>query len=203
MNTTMRVMLVTLLAVTPAAAQSNNQSDVTGPTVTTSDVAPNSFTPTSNTSTVNFTSPGVATTVSQNLNQVQAQLTQATLAPSSAVQAAVPAPVQNALANVLSCSSACGAAVQQVAAGLSTNAAGSAGAPPAALAVELTQALQGLTDASTISNPQVLAVQLQRASTAFSALIESAGESYLRNPPPELIATHAVLTAALNGAAGR
>ena len=170
-------MVVLMLCIAPKLmAQSNNQSDVTGPTVTTSDIAANAFTPAPSAATVTFTSPAAATTVSQNLVAVQANLP------------------QSALTNLLNCSGGGGAAAQQMERGLTAP----VGAPPVARAAALTQAMRGLSSAATTGNAQRMAQQLQRAATAFRELINSAGEQYLMNPPPELTAAHAVLSAAIS-----
>lgn len=185
----LRVLLLTLCTATNIWAQSNNQSDVTGPTVTTSDIAANAFTPPSSAATVTFVSPTVAASVATTITTMQASLARASFS-----SATIPTQTQTALATLLSCSGGCGAAAQQITTGLMSTASG---APPMERAVALTEAMRGLGSAASTGNHQRVAQQLQRAATAFRELISGAGEQYLLNPPAELIATHAVLSAAI------
>ncbi|HUP89826.1 MAG TPA: hypothetical protein VM100_10755, partial [Longimicrobiales bacterium] len=149
---TTRVILLTLCTATNLWAQSNNQSDVTGPTVTTSDIAASAFTPAPTAATVTFVSPAVAASVATNIVSAQTTLSRASFS-----AAPIPAQTQTALANLLSCSGGCGAATQQITTGLTST---PTGAPPLERAIALTAALRGLSSAASSGNHQRVAQQL-------------------------------------------
>jgi len=161
----------------PATAQTHNQSDVTGPNVTSSAIA--------GVGTVAAeASPAVAAAVATAGTAVTAQLSSGTLSATTPDGATVTIPpaVQGALAGIL----AGGAAPPEFVAGLAAGGAGSAS--------ELVEAL-----ATLVSSPAT--GQFAAAVGHFNALVVGADPAFLASPTPEFLAVHSVLSQLV--AAGR
>jgi hypothetical protein len=168
--------LITICSV-EASAQFANQSDVTGPPTTTSDIAGGIFSPSTGTVAVPAT-PAASASLAAVAQTVNAAITSGSLRTRSG--APIPAAAQSQIAAVLNDSLPTTRPAAELSALLAQ--VGVAGMTVAALAESLT----GL-----LSNPAP--GQLAAAVGNYNEMIQSAPASLLLNPPPQLLAIQAVL----------
>lgn len=170
-----------LQALSPATAQTGNQSDATGPIPSTSDAAGNLTQPLSGSQTV-FQGANTQVNVNQAAATVTTQLSTNTLTTSTG--SAIPAPAQQNVLNVLTDGTTQAASVEAVSTALST----APGAPPPAVVQNLLANLQGL-----LKDRKVTPAKLLAAIRAYNAMILASNEEFLKQPPAELIAIRAAL----------
>ena len=176
--------LLTNSLVSPVMAQTGNQSDITGPILSTSDFAGQTI------STPTVTGLGfqggepAQISVNQTAASVNTQLADNNLTSPTGIP--IPAAIQELLLGILTGDA-------QVANNINALAAPFSGAPPD-LIQDLLNRLDGLTLGNTV-NP----VNLLAAVQAYNAMILASNEAFLANPPAELQAIQAFL-AALVGA---
>lgn len=181
----------------PATAQTGNQSDITGPIPTTSDIA-GGATPTTQTQgateTVFQGGVSVQAAVNQAAATVVSELTANTLSDTTTTSPIPPATQQAVLSLLTATSSTQAAASINT---ITTALTSSPGSPPVAVVQELTSRLAGLLAAGKVS-PE----ELKAAIRAYNAMILASNTEFLNNPPAELIAIRVSLSR-LIAAAGR
>lgn len=187
--------LMVVLALTPSLptyAQSRSQSDVSGTSVTSSDVVNGAFIPgTGRNSRLDFRSTAAQNAVNNAALVVNDRLAAATLpaiAPTAGSNA-IAASAQQALQSLLTGTGNVGASATQI-----TNALIAAGISPA-LAADLVASLQGLTSGGTVS-----AADLAAAVAAYNAVINASSAELLARPTDELLGINTILSALLNAA---
>ncbi len=183
----------------PAQAQKGNQSDVTGASVTTSDIAGGTFAPSpaGGRGQVAFTRSTDQAIVNQAAVKVLNRLITITL--TSAVDNPIPSGTQQNLLSVLTASRSVQVNARQI-----TNTLSSVqGGPTVNQAQQLVNSLQGLLKTNSasrrqVSNVKVNPTQLVAAVKAYNNLINASSAQFLNNPPPELLAIRAVLSQLIN-----
>ncbi|MFN9736909.1 MAG: hypothetical protein ACK544_24245 [Microcystis sp.] len=173
--------LLTNSLVSPVMAQTGNQSDITGPILSTSDFAGQTI-PTTTVTGLGFQGGEPAQiSVNQTAASVNALLASNNL--TSPTGTPIPAAVQELLLSILTGDAQAGNNINAVIAALST-------VPGAPLDIieDLLNRLEGLTSDNTV-NP----VKLLAAVQAYNAMILASNEEFLRNPPAELRAIQASL----------
>ena len=176
--------LLTNSLVSPVMAQTGNQSDITGPVLSTSDFAGQTI-PTTTVTVTGFQGGEPAQiSVNQAAASVNTQLADNNL--TSPTGTPIPAAVQQSILSILTGDAQAGNNINALAAPFS-------GAPPD-LIQDLLNRLEGLTLGNTV-NP----VNLLAAVQAYNAMILASNEAFLANPPAELRAIQ-VFLAALVGA---
>jgi len=175
--------LLTNSLVSPVMAQTGNQSDATGPILSTSDFAGQTF-PTTTTVTGFQGGEPAQIAVNQAAASVNTQLADNNL--TSPTGTPIPPAIQELLLGILTGDAQAGNNINALAAPFS-------GAPPD-LIQDLLNRLEGLTLGNTV-NP----VNLLAAVQAYNAMILASNEAFLANPPAELRAIQ-VFLAALVGA---
>lgn len=175
------VVLLTNSLVSPAMAQTGNQSDATGPILSTGDFAGQTF---STTTTVTGFQGGESaqTSVNQAAASVNTQLGNNDL--TSPTGTPIPASSQQAILSILTGDAQAGNNVNAVTAALYT----APGAPPLNVIQDLLASLEGLTKDKKVAPAKLLA-----AVRAYNATILASNEEFLRNPPAELRAIQASL----------
>ena len=173
-----------------AQAQSNNQSDITGTIITTSDVV-GGFAPGGGRRVVAaFRTPEIKNAVDAAANSVNGQLAQGNLPVVATVSSsAIPAAVQQSLQCVLTRIGDVEDCVTQIETALVN-----AGASPI-ISRNLLSSLLGLTAAGQVDPAKFRAVV-----QAYNALINTSSADFLGTPPEELRAIQAVLAVLLNAA---
>ena len=176
--------LLTNSLVSPVMAQTGNQSDITGPVLSTSDFAGQTI-PTTTVTVTGFQGGEPAQiSVNQAAASVNTQLADNNL--TSPTGTPIPPAVQESILSILTGDAQAGNNINALAAPFS-------GAPPD-LIQDLLNRLEGLTLGNTV-NP----VNLLAAVQAYNAMILASNEAFLANPPAELRAIQ-VFLAALVGA---
>ncbi|WP_271989973.1 hypothetical protein [Microcystis aeruginosa] len=171
--------------VSPVMAQTGNQSDITGPILSTSDFAGQTLPITTTVTGLGFQGGEPAQiSVNQEAASVNTQLADNNLTSPTGIP--IPAAIQELLLGILTGDA-------QVANNINALAAPFSGAPPD-LIQDLLNRLDGLTLGNTV-NP----VNLLAAVQAYNTMILASNEAFLANPPAELRAIQAFL-AALVGA---
>jgi len=176
--------LLTNALVSPVMAQTGNQSDITGPILSTSDFAGQTLPITTTTVTGFQGGEPAQIAVNQAAASLNIQLADNNL--TSPTGTPIPAAVQELLLSILTGDAQAGNNINALAAPFS-------GAPPD-LIQDLLNRLEGLTLGNTV-NP----VNLLAAVQAYNAMILASNEAFLANPPAELRAIQ-VFLAALVGA---
>ncbi|MFM6057947.1 MAG: hypothetical protein ACKPBT_07080, partial [Microcystis aeruginosa] len=179
----MAAVLLTNALVSPVMAQTGNQSDITGPILSTSDFAGQTI-PTTTVTGLGFQGGEPAQiAVNQAAASVNALLVSNNLTPPTGTP--IPAAVQQSLLSILTGDAQAGNNINAVTAALTT----APGAPPLAVVQDLVNSLNGLTSDNTV-NP----VNLLAAVQAYNAMILASNEAFLSNIPAEIRAVGASLT---------
>jgi hypothetical protein len=172
--------LLTNSLVSPVMAQTGNQSDITGPILSTSDFAGQTI-PTTTVTGLGFQGGEPAQiSVNQAAASVNTQLADNNL--TSPTGTPIPPAIQELLLGILTGDAQAGNNINALAAPFS-------GAPPD-LIQDLLNSLEGLTLGNAV-NP----VNLLAAVQAYNAMILASNEAFLANPPAELRAIQAFLAA--------
>jgi hypothetical protein len=169
--------LLITLAVFPNFAQTGNQSDATGPILSTSDFAGQTL----QSSTTTTTFPGgenVQFSVNQAANIVNTRLGENNFSISESGEP-IPITIQQAVLSILTSDEQASANINLLAISLSTT----PGAPPLNVIQNLLSSLEGLTQ-----NNQVAPDRLLTAVRAYNEVIQKSDEEF-RNPPPKEILT--------------
>ncbi|MCZ8192628.1 MAG: hypothetical protein O9326_23660 [Microcystis sp. LE19-338.1B] len=174
--------LLTNSLVSPVMAQTGNQSDATGPILSTSDFAGQSF-PIPFVRTEFLGGEPAQIAVNQAATSLNIQLADNNL--TSPTGAPIPAAVQELLLSILTGDAQAGNNINAV-----TGALYSAPGAPLDLIQDLLNRLEGLTLGNAV-NP----VNLLAAVQAYNAMILASNEAFLGNPPAELRAIQAFLAA--------
>lgn len=196
-----KVAAVLLLAgAAPVAAQTGNQSDVTGTPITSGDIVGGSFVPGSRlVGGIGFQSTPAAAAYARAARslEMQMKMQQLTLVRGSTGTVRIAPEVQQRLLAVLSGQDPGGVAGSRLVQAL---AAGGNAAP----AQRLVAALRGLTArARHAASPRSGAAgQLREAVSAYNDLVDAAGPALLEDPPAELLAIRAVLDQLVREASG-
>ncbi|BCU10811.1 hypothetical protein [Microcystis aeruginosa] len=172
--------LLTNALVSPAIAQTGNQSDATGPILSTSDFAGQTF-PIPFVRTEFQGGEPAQIAVNQAAASLNIQLADNNL--TSPTGTPIPAAVQELLLSILTGDAQAGNNINAVTAALY-----SASGAPLDLIQDLLNRLEGLTLGNAV-NP----VNLLAAVQAYNAMILASNEEFLRNPPAELRAIQASL----------
>ncbi|MCA2504562.1 MAG: hypothetical protein IM550_10880 [Microcystis sp. M54BS1] len=174
--------LLTNALVSPVMAQTGNQSDITGPILSTSDFAGQTI-PTTTVTGLGFQGGEPAQiSVNQAAASVNTQLADNNL--TSPTGTPIPAAVQQSLLSILTGDAQAGNNINAVIAGLYS----APGAPPLNVIQDLLDSLEGLT-----RDEKVVPAKLLAAVQAYNAMILASNEEFLRNPPAELRAIQAFL----------
>ncbi|NCR90933.1 MAG: hypothetical protein GPJ14_07690 [Microcystis aeruginosa G11-01] len=176
--------LLTNSLVSPVMAQTGNQSDITGPILSTSDFAGQTI-PTTTVTGLGFQGGEPAQiSVNQTAGSVNALLASNNL--TSPTGTPIPPAIQELLLGILTGDAQAGNNINAVTAALTT----APGAPPLNVIQDLLNRLEGLTSDNTV-NP----VNLLAAVQAYNAMILASNEAFLANPPAELRAIQVFLAA--------
>ena len=182
-----------VVSLTPQAqAQSGNQSDITGPIITTSDVAGGfNFSGGDRRKLIAFASPGIQTAVNSAAISINQQLEQQSLSivATDASQTGISVTVQQTLLVILSNRTNVDASVRQYVTGLVNAGADSN------LSQNLVLSLVGLT-----AKGRVEAAQCQRVIRSYNVFIENSSIQVFTNNPDELRAIRSILAQLLNAA---
>ena len=196
---------VLLSGTLPAKAQTGNQSDISGASVTSSSITSGAFTPqySSNGSgigggggstVIKFATPSAVANVNKAAGAVSSQLglgkvpvIATNISPNTVISAAV----QQVLQSVLTQTGSVGANSKQIVNAL-TNTPGSTSTT---LAQKLVSNLKGLTAGGKVSPTQLVA-----AVKSYNAVIDTTSNGVLSNPPQELLAIQSVLATLVNAA---
>ena len=173
--------LLTNALVSPVMAQTGNQSDATGPILSTGDFAGQTF-PSTTTVTGFQGGEPAQIAVNQAAASLNTQLADNNL--TSPTGTPIPAAVQQSLLSILTTDAQAGNNINVLTAALTT----APGAPPLNVIQDLLDSLEGLT-----KEERVVPVKLQAAVRAYNAMILASNEEFLRNPPAELRAIQASL----------
>jgi hypothetical protein len=180
-------LLLTTSLISPSGAQTGNQSDATGPILSTGDFTGQTF-PTTTTVTGFQGGEPAQIAVNQAANSVNTLLASNNL--TSPTGTPIPASVQQSILSILTGDAQAGDNINAVTAALTT----APGAPPLSVIQDLLDSLDGLT-----ADNAVVPTKLLAAVRAYNAMILASNEAFLSNPPSELRAIQASL-AALVGA---
>ncbi|NCS11814.1 MAG: hypothetical protein GPJ08_11965 [Microcystis aeruginosa G13-09] len=175
--------LLTNSLVSPGMAQTGNQSDATGPILSTGDFAGQTF-PTTTTVTVTGFQGGEPAQISVNqaAASVNTQLADNNL--TSPTGTPIPPAFQESILSILTGDAQAGNNINAVTAALYT----APGAPPLNVIEDLLASLERLT-----KDEKVVPAKLLAAVQAYNVMILASNEEFLRNPPAELRAIQASL----------
>jgi hypothetical protein len=175
--------LLTNSLVSPVMAQTGNQSDITGPILSTSDFAGQTL-PITTTVTVTGFQGGEPAQISVNqaAASVNTQLADNNL--TSPTGTPIPPAIQELLLGILTGDAQAGNNINAVTAALYS----APGAPPLNVIQDLLASLEKLT-----RDEKVVPAKLLAAVRAYNAMILASNEEFLRNPPAELRAIQAFL----------
>jgi hypothetical protein len=173
--------LLTNSLVSPGMAQTGNQSDATGPILSTSDFAGQTF-PIPFVRTEFQGGEPAQIAVNQAAASLNIQLADNNL--TSPTGTPIPAAVQELLLSILTGDAQAGNNINVLTAALTT----APGAPPLNFIQDLLDSLERLT-----KEERVVPAKLQAAVRAYNAMILASNEEFLRNPPAELRAIQASL----------
>ena len=173
--------LLTNSLVSPVMAQTGNQSDATGPILSTGDFAGQTF-PIPFVRTEFQGGEPAQIAVNQAAASLNTQLADNNL--TSPTGTPIPAAVQQSLLSILTGDAQAGNNINAVIAALYS----APGAPPLNVIQDLLASLEKLT-----KEERVVPAKLQAAVRAYNAMILASNEEFLRNPPAELRAIQAFL----------
>jgi hypothetical protein len=174
--------LLTNALVSPVMAQTGNQSDITGPILSTSDFAGQTLPITTTTVTGFQGGEPAQIAVNQAAASVNTQLADNNL--TSPTGTPIPAAVQQSILSILTGDAQAGNNINAVTAALYT----APGAPPLNVIEDLLASLEKLT-----RDKKVVPAKLLAAVRAYNVMILASNEEFLRNPPAELRAIQASL----------
>lgn len=175
--------LLTNSLVSPVMAQTGNQSDITGPILSTSDFAGQTIPITTTVTGLGFQGgEPVQIAVNQAAASVNALLASNNLTSPTGIP--IPAAVQELLLSILTGDAQAGNNINAVTAALYS----APGAPPLNVIQDLLASLEKLT-----RDDKVVPAKLLAAVLAYNAMILASNEEFLRNPPAELRAIQAFL----------
>ena len=175
--------LLTNALVSPVMAQTGNQSDITGPILSTGDFAGQTIPITTTVTGLGFQGgEPVQISVNQAAASVNALLASNNL--TSPTGTPIPAAVQQSLLSILTADAQAGNNINAVTAALYS----APGAPPLNVIQDLLASLEKLT-----RDDKVVPAKLLAAVLAYNAMILASNEEFLRNPPAELRAIQASL----------
>ncbi|QGZ91380.1 hypothetical protein [Microcystis aeruginosa] len=175
--------LLTNALVSPVMAQTGNQSDVTGPILSTGDFAGQTIPITTTVTGLGFQGGEPAQiSVNQAAASVNTQLADNNL--TSPTGTPIPPAIQQSILSILTGDAQAGNNINAVTAALYT----APGAPPLNVIQDLLASLEGLTN-----DEKVVPAKLLAAVLAYNAMILASNEEFLRNPPAELRAIQASL----------
>ena len=175
--------LLTNSLVSPVMAQTGNQSDITGPILSTSDFAGQTIPITTTVTGLGFQGgEPVQIAVNQAAASVNALLASNNLTSPTGIP--IPAAVQQLLLSILTGDAQAGNNINAVIAALYS----APGAPPLNVIEDLLASLERLT-----RDEKVVPAKLLAAVQAYNAMILASNEEFLRNPPAELRAIQASL----------
>ncbi|MDB9421462.1 hypothetical protein PN467_13280 [Microcystis aeruginosa CS-563/04] len=175
--------LLTNALVSPVMAQTGNQSDVTGPILSTGDFAGQTIPITTTVTGLGFQGGEPAQiSVNQAAASVNTQLADNNL--TSPTGSPIPPAIQQSILSILTGDAQAGNNINAVTAALYT----APGAPPLNVIQDLLASLEGLTN-----DEKVVPAKLLAAVLAYNAMILASNEEFLRNPPAELRAIQASL----------
>lgn len=193
-NTALAMLAVGALLPAAAAAQTGNQSDVTGIPITSSSVVSPVYTVSVGGAVrvITFITPQIAQSYQQTSARVNAQLASQTFTDPSGAR---PAPaVQNLVYEVASGGAASAQAANQLVRIMTT---GNNTTATVTSAQAFAESFRGLLAKGIAMDPRffnsLTATQLANAVAAYNAFINASGESFLASPPPELGAIRGVL----------
>lgn len=173
-----------------AQAQSNNQSDITGTIITTSDIVGGFATGGGRRAITAFRTPQIRNAVNRAANSVNVQLASGNLPVVATVTpTAIPGAVQQSLQCVLTRTGNVDVCARQVEIALVN-----AGTSPT-VSRNLVSSLRGLT-----ARGQVDPAKFRTVVAAYNALINTSSDEFLSTPPEELRAIQSVLAVLLNAA---
>ena len=175
--------LLTNSLVSPVMAQTGNQSDITGPILSTGDFAGQTIPITTTVTGLGFQGgEPVQIAVNQAAASVNALLASNNLTSPTGIP--IPAAVQQLLLSILTGDAQAGNNINAVTAALYS----APGAPPLNVIQDLLASLEKLT-----RDDKVVPAKLLAAVRAYNAMILASNEEFLRNPPAELRAIQAFL----------
>jgi len=176
--------LLTNSLVSPLMAQTGNQSDITGPILSTSDFAGQTIPITTTVTGLGFQGGEPAQiSVNQTAASVNTQLADNNLTSPTGIP--IPAAIQELLLSILTGDAQAANNINAVTAALST-----VPGAPLDLIQDLLDSLNGLTSDNTVSPVKLLA-----AVQAYNAMILASNEAFLSNIPAEIRATGVSLAA--------
>ena len=170
--------LLTNSLVSPVMAQTGNQSDITGPILSTSDFAGQTISLPITTTVTGLGFQGgepAQISVNQTAASVNTQLADNNLTSPTGIP--IPPAIQQLLLSILTGDAQAGNNINAVIAALSTV----PGAPPLSVIQNLLDSLNGLTSDNTV-NP----VKLLAAVQAYNAMISASNEAFLSNIPADI-----------------
>ncbi|TRU45072.1 MAG: hypothetical protein EWV49_19170 [Microcystis aeruginosa Ma_QC_Ch_20071001_S25] len=175
--------LLTNSLVSPVMAQTGNQSDITGPILSTSDFAGQTLPITTTVTVTGFQGGEPAQiAVNQAAASVNTQLADNNL--TSPTGTPIPPAFQESILSILTGDAQAGNNINAVTAALYT----APGAPPLNVIEDLLASLERLT-----KDEKVVPAKLLAAVQAYNVMILASNEEFLRNPPAELRAIQASL----------
>ncbi|TRT88176.1 MAG: hypothetical protein EWV82_03125 [Microcystis aeruginosa Ma_AC_P_19900807_S299] len=175
--------LLTNSLVSPVMAQTGNQSDITGPILSTSDFAGQTIPITTTVTGLGFQGGEPAQiSVNQTAASVNTQLADNNL--TSPTGTPIPPAFQESILSILTGDAQAGNNINAVTAALYT----APGAPPLNVIEDLLASLERLT-----KDEKVVPAKLLAAVQAYNVMILASNEEFLRNPPAELRAIQASL----------
>ncbi|GCL58676.1 hypothetical protein [Microcystis aeruginosa] len=181
--------LLTNALVSPSMAQTGNQSDVTGPILSTGDFAGQTI-PTTTVTVTGFQGGEPAQiSVNQAAASVNTQLANNGL--TSPTGTPISPTVQQPILSILTADAQAGNNITAVTAALTTV----PGAPPLSVIQNLLDGLNGLTSGGAVNPANLLA-----AVQTYNAMILASNEAFLASPPAELRAIQASLAALVESA---
>jgi hypothetical protein len=175
--------LLTNSLVSPVMAQTGNQSDITGPILSTSDFAGQTL-PITTTVTVTGFQGGEPAQIAVNQAAASLNTLLADNNLTSPTGTPIPPGVQQLLLSILTGDAQAGNNINAVTAALYS----APGAPPLNVIQDLLASLEKLT-----RDEKVVPAKLLAAVRAYNAMILASNEEFLRNPPAELRAIQAFL----------
>ena len=195
---------VLLSGTLPAKAQTGNQSDISGASVTSSSITSGAFTPQYSSnggsggggsfSEIKFAAPSAVANVNKAAGAVSSQLglgkvpvIATNISPNTVISAAV----QQVLQSVLTKTGSVGANSKQIVNALTNT----PGATTTTLAQKLVSNLKGLTAGGKVSPTQLVA-----AIKSYNDVIDTTSNGVLSDPPQELLAIQSVLATLVNAA---
>lgn len=182
--------LLTNSLVSPVMAQTGNQSDITGPILSTSDFAGQTIPITTTVTGLGFQGGEPAQiSVNQTAASVNTQLANNGL--TSPTGTPISPTVQQPILSILTADAQAGNNITAVTAALTTV----PGAPPLSFIQNLLDSLNGLTSGGAVNPANLLA-----AVQTYNAMILASNEAFLASPPAELRAIQASLAALVEAA---